>query len=137
MGQIHLGEDAWTELEADPEVEVCVRPPEGDLLAVSGIAEPDGFHEMVRSKASGVVECMAFPDHHPFSREDVDRIVERAAGRSVVITEKDAVKLRPFSEELPGTYVLSLQVVWDFGQDAVMGLIQRVLDTNGLPDESA
>ena len=71
---------------------------------------------------------MAFPDHHPFSAKDVRRIVERAAGRPVVITEKDAVKLRSFSQELPGTYVLRLQVAWDFGQDAVMELVRRALE---------
>ncbi len=129
-GQIHLGEDVWTELEPDPPAEACAGPPAGDLLAVSSIAEPDGFHEMVRSKASGVVECMAFPDHHPFSNKDVRRIAERAAGRPVVITEKDAVKLRTFSQDMPRTYVLHIQVTWDFGQDAVMELVRRALDRN-------
>ncbi len=125
-GQIHLKEDVWTELVGEPRVDA----PAGDLLAVAGIAEPDAFHEMVRSRASGVVECMAFPDHHPFSDKDVRRIVERAGGRPVVTTEKDAVKLRTYSQEMPRTYVLRLQVAWDFGQDAVMELIRRALDKN-------
>ena len=130
LGQIHLEEDLWAELESEPTAGAPAGPPAGDLLAVSSIAEPDGFHEMVRSKASGVVECMAFPDHHPFSDKDVRRIVERASGRPVVTTEKDAVKLRTFSQEMPGTYVLRLRVAWDFGQDAVMELIRRALDKN-------
>ena len=125
-GQIHLKEDVWTELVSEPRVDA----PAGDLLAVAGIAEPDAFHEMVRSRASGVVECMAFPDHHPFSDKDVRRIVERAGGRPVVTTEKDAVKLRTYSQEMPRTYVLRLRVAWDFGQDAVMELIRRALDKN-------
>ena len=140
LGQIHLKEDSWTELGDEPTAETPAQapsephaqtpsaPPAGDLLAVSSIAEPDGFHEMVRSKASGVVECMAFPDHHPFSDKDVRRIVERASGRPVVTTEKDAVKLTTFSQEMPRTYVLRLRVAWDFGQDAVMELIRRALD---------
>lgn len=129
-GQIHLKQDLWTELGSEPTAEAPIGPPAGDLLAVSGIAEPDGFHEMVRSRASGVVECMAFPDHHPFSDRDVGRIVERASGRPVVTTEKDAVKLRPFLREMPRTYVLCLRVEWDFGQDAIMELIRRALDKN-------
>ena len=132
LGQIHLVGDVWTELEGDPHIDPHDGPPAGDLLAVSGIAEPDGFHEMVRSGASGVVESMAFPDHHPFSHRDVRRIVERAAGRSVVTTEKDAVKLRAFSQELPRTYVLRLQVAWDFGQDAVMALVRRAVENKSL-----
>ena len=127
LGQIHLKEDSWMELGDEP---TPSGPPAGDLLAVSSIAEPEGFHEMVRSKASGVVECMAFPDHHPFSDKDVHRIVERASGRPVVTTEKDAVKLTTFSQEMPRTYVLRLRVVWDFGQDAVMEFIRRALHKN-------
>jgi tetraacyldisaccharide 4'-kinase len=130
LGQIHLEEDVWTELGSDPPREANLGPPRGDLLAVCGIAEPDGFHDLVRSKARGVVECMAFPDHHPFSCRDARRIMVRAGDRPVVITEKDAVKLRTFSKEMPKTYVLHLRVVWDSGQDAVMGLIQRALDKN-------
>jgi len=128
LGQIHLEQDAWIELEDHPPAEAQDGPPRGDLLAVCSIAEPDGFHEMVRSKADGVVECMAFPDHHPFAGRDVLRIMERAGDRPVVITEKDAVKLRTFSKEMPKTYVLRLRVVWDSGQDAVMELIRRALD---------
>lgn len=135
LAQIHLGEDTCTSLDAylvdvaegDSPAPTHSGRPDGDLLAVSSIAEPDGFHEMVRSGAHGVVECMAFPDHHEFRPDDVRRIVERAGSRSVVTTEKDAVKLGRFSEELPRTYVLRLQVTWDFGQDAVMGLIMRAL----------
>jgi tetraacyldisaccharide 4'-kinase len=128
LGQIHLEEEAWTSLEDDLSAEAHAGPTEADLLAVCSIAEPDGFHEMVRSKTTGVVECMAFPDHHPFSSRDVHRIIERAGDRPVVITEKDAVKLRTFSKEMPTTYVLRLHVVWDSGQDAVMELIRRALD---------
>jgi len=144
VGQIHLEKDGWTDLEgynsAEPGDRIRVEPngtavattppgpPSGDLLAVSSVAEPDAFHEMVRSEANGVVECMAFTDHHPFSSHDVRRIVERARGRPMVTTEKDAVKLGKFSHQLPKTYVLRLQVAWDFGQDAVMQLIMRALD---------
>ncbi len=130
VGQIHLREDVWSGLGGEALARGHAGPPTGDLLAVSGIAEPEGFHEMVRSKAMGVVECVAFPDHHPFSEKDVRRIVERAHGRPIVTTEKDAVKLRIFSEDLPRTYVLRLRVAWDFGEDAVMELIRRALDNN-------
>lgn len=130
LGQIHLTEDDWTVLGGEPSAEAHAGPPAGEILAVSSIAEPDGFHEMVRSKASGVVECMAFPDHHSFSDRDVRRIVERANGRPVVTTEKDAVKLRMFSEEMSRTYVVRLRVAWEFGQDAVMELIQAALNKN-------
>lgn len=144
LGQIHLKEDWWTPLEdyvlTGSGNRLSIGPDDrsgafassgphgGDFLAVSSIAEPDGFHEMVRSGAGGVVECMAFPDHYSFDSDDISRIVKRAAGRPLVTTEKDAVKLERFFQELPKTYVLRLQVAWDFGQDAVMALIKSALD---------
>jgi tetraacyldisaccharide 4'-kinase len=136
LGQIHLDADRWTPLEEYVSSDgprpspagSCSRPPPGDLLAVSSIAEPDGFHEMVRSRATGVVECMVFPDHHAFRRTDVLRIVDRAGQSLIVTTEKDAVKLKMFFRELPKTYVLCLGVTWDFGQEAVSELIRQALE---------
>ena len=136
VGQIHLCEDRWIRLEeyvwSDGEgtsrAESCTGPPAGDLLAVSSIAEPDGFHEMVRSQATGVVECMVFPDHHAFCKSDVRRIVERAQESPVVTTEKDAVKLGTFFREMPPTYVLRLGITWDFGQDVFVELVRRAVE---------
>ena len=79
FGQIHLQSDVWIRLSDvwtgldEPQAGALAGPPAGDVLAVSGIAEPDAFHEMVRSKASGAVEFMAFPDHHSFTDSDVRR----------------------------------------------------------------
>ena len=136
LGQIHLGADTWTDLEDYVSTEgacpstagSCSGPPDGDLLAVSSIAEPDAFHEMVRTGATGVVEFMVFPDHHAFCQSDIRRIVERAGDRPVVTTEKDAVKLKMFFRELPKTYVLGLVVTWDFGEDAISELIRRAVE---------
>jgi tetraacyldisaccharide 4'-kinase len=115
----------WTDLEGVP-----LSPPQGeDLLAVTSVAEPESFRQMAAVQTSGAVEDLAFPDHHDFREIDVRRIIKEANGRSIVITQKDAVKLKEFSSTLPRTYVLRLRLVWESGLDHVMALIEGVLES--------
>jgi tetraacyldisaccharide 4'-kinase len=67
--------------------------------AVAGIAEPSRFFADVREAGWPLVGNRAFPDHHAFSRPDVDRLFTEARGAgaaTVVTTEKDLVRLLPF-----------------------------------------
>ena len=41
------------------------------------------------------MERLDYPDHHPFDAADAERIRRAAADRPVVMTRKEAVKLRP------------------------------------------
>ena len=124
LAQISFEAAAWTDLDGS-----VVSPPLGeDLVAVTSVAEPEPFQEMVRDQTSSAVESLAFPDHHVFRQTDVRRIVKEAGGRSIVTTEKDAVKLRDFSEMLPSTYVLRLRVAWESGHDDLMALIEDALE---------
>jgi tetraacyldisaccharide 4'-kinase len=66
------------------------------VLAFAGIARPERFFLDLSASGRAPVETITFADHHPFSQEDVDRIVERAraVGASLALTtEKDAVRL--------------------------------------------
>lgn len=68
-------------------------------LVVTGIVQPAPFVMHVRS-LFGKVEHVAFPDHHAFTRSDLERLAglfgSFAAGpRTLVTTEKDAARLRP------------------------------------------
>ena len=124
LAQISFEAAAWTDLEGS-----VVSPPHGeDFLAVTSVAEPEPFQEMVRDQTSSAVESLAFRDHHVFRQADVQRIVREARGRAIVTTEKDAVKLKDFSKMLPPTYVLRLRVAWESGYDDVMALIEDALE---------
>jgi tetraacyldisaccharide 4'-kinase len=77
--------------------------PGARVLAVAGIAAPERFFDGLRASGCTVAGTLAFRDHHPYSRRDVERIfaAARAAGADAVLTtEKDFVRLlphRPFS----------------------------------------
>jgi tetraacyldisaccharide 4'-kinase len=65
-------------------------------VSFCAIARPEGFAAMLQEAGCGVVETVAFPDHHRYTKADVERVVEVAKGLNgsgFVTTEKDAVKL--------------------------------------------
>jgi len=74
---------------------------------------------------------MVFPDHHPFSASDVDRIVETASRRQavgLVTTEKDAVRWPHRALPLP-VYSLPVKPEINGGEDLVervLGLVAKV-----------
>ena len=65
-------------------------------VAFCAIARPEGFQAMLREAGCGVVETIAFSDHHAFGMRDMERILEvsrRLNATGFVTTEKDSVKL--------------------------------------------
>jgi tetraacyldisaccharide 4'-kinase len=111
-------------------------PPEGPLLAVASVAEPASFLEVLRERTGTDPELLAFPDHHVYREPEVRRIADRAGGRTVVTTEKDAVKLEPFREWLPGARVLPLVPEPPAGSRRALGdLIRRRVGEGSLQQE--
>jgi tetraacyldisaccharide 4'-kinase len=65
-------------------------------VAFCAIARPEDFAAMLQNAGCGVVEAVAFSDHHRYTAADVERVIELAKslnGSGFVTTEKDAVKL--------------------------------------------
>jgi tetraacyldisaccharide 4'-kinase len=81
-----------------------------------GIAQPEGFREVVRQAGAQVTGLRAFPDHHRYSPQDL-AAVETALeatdpGRlNGVTTEKDAARLRGTLEHPERLWVLEMEVV--------------------------
>lgn len=59
------------------------------LVALAGIANPDAFFDMLRSRGLRLEKTIALPDHHHFTMEDLSNLT----GHTVLCTEKDAIKL--------------------------------------------
>jgi len=67
-------------------------------LAFCAIARPEGFAAMLQHAGCGVLETVAFRDHHAYTLSDIDQVLvvaERLQASGFVTTEKDAVKLSP------------------------------------------
>jgi tetraacyldisaccharide 4'-kinase len=88
----------------DAKVELVDLGNESKLL-LAGIAKPEPFFEYLKNEND---VCLAFPDHHHFSENEITTIQEQASGRKIITTEKDYVRLKDsiLSEQL---YYLPIQ----------------------------
>lgn len=67
------------------------------VLAVSAVAGPEPFYDMIRQCEASIAETVEFPDHHVYSERDWREISRnRLRVDRIVTTEKDYVKLARF-----------------------------------------
>ena len=124
VGTVHLAPDGWADLYGRP-----ASPPAEPMLAVCSIAEPDGFRTLVERVSGSDPRLLAFPDHHSYTAQDVDAILQAAAEwGGIVVTEKDAVKLLRWSERLQGARVLHLRVDPGPGAEQVLRSVRQVVE---------
>ena len=98
------------------------------VLVAAGIADPVSFAAQVRAFGASV-HLMAYQDHHAYSRADIARLAQAAKDADyVVVTEKDAVKLRSrWPEDAPEPLVAQLALRWESNGDAVERILEGVL----------
>lgn len=104
------------------------------VLAVSGIAQPGTFHEQLAANGASVEPCV-WPDHHRFTAAEAADLAARA-GRDglVVMTQKDAVKLRAlWPAGAPEPMVALLELSWEFGADTVLRVLEQATRTLNPP----
>lgn len=86
------------------------------LVALAGIGRPQRFFDTLEGLGLQLAERRAFPDHHAFRRADL----AFAKGSTLLVTEKDAVKLRAFAPA--DTWVLPVEA------DIREGAFERVME---------
>ena len=114
-------------------------PSASNAMVLTGIASPEPFYQHLESIGMQV-SPMAFPDHHHFSTEDIDRIEQRflqlpGSNPSIITTEKDAIRLRDIMN-LPtlmtqNLWVIPIEVVFLFNQQETFNhQIREYVSTN-------
>lgn len=101
--------DWWAGRPATPEALAALRG--RPVLAAAGVARPERFFSMLRAQGLSV-QSLPLPDHHDFAQ-----LPWPADTDTVLITEKDAVKLRPERVGRVQVWVVAL----DFRPDAGFG----------------
>jgi tetraacyldisaccharide 4'-kinase len=98
------------------------------VLAAAAIADPESFAVQVRASGA-TVQLAAYQDHHEYDAADVTRLVQAAqAAGYLVVTEKDAVKLRGmWPADGPEPLVAILEWTWERNGEAVAHALDRVL----------
>jgi tetraacyldisaccharide 4'-kinase len=98
------------------------------VVAASGIADPDAF--VAQTKATGAaVQVATWKDHHAYRDEDVAWLAHAARRADyVVITQKDAVKLRDrWPNVAPEPLVAVLDLVWEEGGEKIAAALDAVV----------
>jgi len=100
-----------------------VVPEDGELLLVAGIANPKMLKRYLEQR-TGEYHMIQFPDHHIYTVEDLNAIRRRfgnleKSARVLLTTEKDAVRLLKFRNELQELplYVLPVRHYFLFNQE--------------------
>ena len=98
------------------------------VVAASGIADPDAF--VAQMKATGAaVQVATWKDHHDYRDEDVAWLAHAARRADhVVITQKDAVKLRDrWPSSVPEPLVAMLDLAWEEGGERIVAALDAVV----------
>ena len=67
------------------------------VVAVVGIARPEGFYTLLQRWEADIIDAFEFPDHHEYTTLNWQQISRRSRDADLVVTtEKDLVKLEAF-----------------------------------------
>jgi tetraacyldisaccharide 4'-kinase len=80
-----------------------------DVVVLAGIGHPKGVVSSTKYLGMNVCATYFFPDHHSYSSDQLTCVVRDAAGRPVITTEKDWVKIAPLRDQKD---VLSTSYWW-------------------------
>jgi len=116
---MHLEPSCWVNLATGERVALTALPMRngGVLHALAGIGNPQRFFETVRALGYRPL-CHPFPDHFRFAAADL----QFAAGATLVMTSKDAVKCQGFA----GTHCWYLEVEARLTSEFTTSLLAKV-----------
>jgi tetraacyldisaccharide 4'-kinase len=132
-------EAAWCEVEHRPAAlvdfaggsEHLQSLAERSVAAFCGIGNPAGFRHTLAALGCRVSAWREFPDHHNYTREDVDELAgltRESAAELILCTRKDLVKLRvPAIGGVP-LRALSVELRFLSGEQAMLDALRPVID---------
>jgi tetraacyldisaccharide 4'-kinase len=93
------------------------------VLAFAGIGDPARFFNTLRASGVDVVRERAFADHHPYSRAEIETLIDdaRRDALTLVTTEKDLARLRQ-GDSLPdwAQHIVPFAVTLEFDDAALL-----------------
>jgi tetraacyldisaccharide 4'-kinase len=123
VAHLTLAPDGWVSLAGG-----AAEPPGAGVLVVASVAQPETVAALVRATTGHEPDVLAYPDHYRYRAPDARRIREVAGNRTVVTTEKDAVKLRPLADAIGDARVLRLAVRPGSGSQDLRARLARVVE---------
>jgi tetraacyldisaccharide 4'-kinase len=113
------------------------RPADGESLrgktvgAFCGIGNPAAFRRTLESLGATIAEFRSFPDHHAYTRDDVEALQNWAtalpADAVIATTQKDWVKLRLADLAGRPLHIVCIAMVFREGEDAFHRVLESIL----------
>ena len=99
------------------------------VAAVCAIGNPAGFKHSLESLGCEVAKWREFPDHHTYTREDIQSLKDWGQDADMVVcTRKDLVKLRTTGFGNVPLRALSIQLHFLSGKKELSGKMQSLVD---------
>lgn len=97
-----------------------------NVVAFAGIGHPQKFYHTLSAHGFNVVETFDFPDHHFYSKTELEQIIQKARAKNADIytTSKDFVKIpAQFHKDIN---VLEIAIVWDEPDKLLQFINERI-----------
>ncbi|MCA9191971.1 MAG: tetraacyldisaccharide 4'-kinase [Planctomycetales bacterium] len=109
------------------------------LLAFCGIGNPQSFFQLCQDLGGHIIDRMIWPDHHPYSAGDVQRMQSWALAHQadcVVCTVKDLVKLQTAVLGTTPLKAIAVDIQIEAGQEELEGLLRNVTLFRSYPNKN-
>ncbi|MBR2179483.1 MAG: tetraacyldisaccharide 4'-kinase [Selenomonadaceae bacterium] len=104
------------------------------VMAVSAIGNPASFERTLKDLGAIIIESLRYPDHHEYTMLEMQDVLQQAEAQgaeSIVITEKDAVKIpvdvAKENWNIP-IYVICVEVTFKSGAEDFQRELKRRLE---------
>jgi len=92
-GQFKIQPEVWVNVKTGKELALGQLQIQSNAMAIAGIGNPEKFKQTL-NELGLQLSYKWFPDHYQYQAEDLDSLPDQ-----IIMTEKDAVKILPFSTE--------------------------------------
>lgn len=101
------------------------------VILFSSIGDPEYFEETVRDMGSNIIMHIKFPDHHNYTKTDIENIAKACGGRNfdiLLTTEKDSVKLNRLGLSIADytVAVLSVEMEISSGRETIVARLHSL-----------
>ena len=102
------------------------------FMIAAGIGSFSGFVESVENFGIKVGKCLEFEDHHSYSSQDIDQIIQDMTQKKmdgVVVTQKDWVKLSKIISDEDRLKIFVFRIEFEFLYQSQYSLFSQFLSS--------
>jgi tetraacyldisaccharide 4'-kinase len=100
-----------------------------NIVALSGIAAPEGFEGELKRRGANLLHAFRFADHHRYTQQELINLVNEAralGAEAIITTEKDAVRMPELSRWDVPVYFLRVDIEILSGEEDFHDCISRI-----------